>query len=77
MVNQLESDVFLYHHNQKLQREAEASRLLKGVEKKTPDSDIHSRSKIAWLLKQLAGQKGRRQEENRETAKSEQGLNSG
>ncbi len=77
MVNQWESDVFLYHHNQKLQREAEASRLLKGVEKKTPDSDIHSRSKIAWLLKQLTGQKVRRQEGNRESAKSEQGLNSG
>ena len=77
MVNQLEFEVFSYHHKQKLQREAEASRMLKGIEKQTPDRDIHSRSMFAWLIKQLAGHKGRRQEGYRESAKSEQSLNSG
>lgn len=65
MVNQWEFEVFAYHHKQKLQGEAAASKLLKGIREKTSSSDFYPRSKIAWLIAQLAGHKVRRQEENR------------
>lgn len=77
MVNQWEFEVFSYHHKQKLQREAEASRLLQGTKQKTPDRDIHSRSIITWLIEQLAGHEVRRQEDYREAAKGERSFISG
>lgn len=71
MVNQWEFEVFSYHHKQKFQREAEASRLLQGIEEKAPGSEIHSRSIIAWLIEQLAGHEVWRQGDNREAAQGE------
>ena len=77
MVNQWEYEVFAYHHKQKLQGEAAASRLLKGSKEKTSSSEFYHRSKIAWLIEQLAGDKVRRHEEDREVRKGEQSLISG
>jgi hypothetical protein len=77
MVNQWEYEIFAYLHKQKLQGEAGASRLLKGIKEKTSYSDFYPRSKIAWLIEQLAGQKVRRQEGHQEAVKGEQSLISG
>jgi len=77
MVNQWEYEVFAYHHKQKLQGEAAANKLLKGIKEKSSSSDFYPRSKIAWMIDQLAGHKVRRQEEHREAAKGKQSLVSG
>ena len=77
MVNQWEFEVFSYHHKQKLQREAEASRLLKGIKEKIPNSDSRSGSIITWLIEQLTGHEVRRQEDYREAMNGERSLISG
>ena len=77
MVNQWEYEVFAYHHKQKLQGDTAAKKLLKGIKEKSSSSDFYPRSKIAWLIAQLGGQKVRQQEENRMAAKNEQNLISG
>lgn len=60
MVNQWEYEVFAYHHKQKHQGEADSSRMLNGIKEKTLYNDFYPRSKIDWLIEQLAGDKVKR-----------------
>lgn len=77
MVNQWEFEVFAYHHKQKLRGEAAASKLLKGNQENSSSSGFYPRSKIAWLIEQMAGHKVKRQEEHQVIDKGEQNLISG
>lgn len=56
MVNQVEYEVYAYHHKQKLMREAEVSRMLSRRDKQSPSVDAGKQSVISWLIKLVSQQ---------------------
>jgi hypothetical protein len=70
----MEYELFVYHHNQNIKREVEASRMPKGIEKRIHNGDKGIRSLIASLIDQLTGQEVKREKDYPEAAGNEQSL---
>lgn len=59
MVNQVEYEVYAYHHKKKLLREAEVSRMLSRRDKQSSAVETGNQSLITWLIKLLSQQNTR------------------